>query len=140
MSIDRFEGSGRIFTEHILSRDQLYDQMKVIEDLVDARFRIRGMPMALFVIDKARNVTLKYEEFPGPAKPPRKIGNIHATDGDVRIKSEQVAHLRDNRIGFDPMLIFDDPSLGIEFENSQEAADAIRKRLTRIFSNPPRSR
>ncbi|KKQ34048.1 MAG: hypothetical protein US51_C0054G0001 [Microgenomates group bacterium GW2011_GWA2_37_6] len=140
MSIDRFEGSGRIFTEHILSRDQLYDQMKVIEDLVDARFRIRGMPMALLVIDKARNVTLKYEEFPGPARPPRKIGNIHATDGNVRIRSEQVMHLRGNRIGFDPLLVFDDPSLGEDYENSQEAANAIVTRLTRILSNPQRIR
>lgn len=140
MSIDRFEGSGRIFTEHPLSREQLYDQMKVIENLVDDRFGIRGVPMALLVIDRARNITIRYEQFQGPAKPPRKIGNIHATDGDVRIRSEQIMHLNGNRIGFDPLLVFDNPSLGEDYENSQEAANAIITRLTRILSNPQRRR
>ena len=138
MSIDRFEASGRIITEHVLSRDQLYDEMKAIEDLVYGRFGLKGIPMASMVIDRARNITLRYEEFQGPMKPPRKIGNIYITDGDVRIRSEQVAHMRSSRIGFDPLLVFDDPSLGKLYENSQEAATAIRERLARIFSNPLR--
>lgn len=83
---------------------------------------------------------MRYEQFQGPAKPPRKIGNIHATDGDVRIRSEQVMHLRGNRIGFDPLLVFDNSSLGEDYENSQEAANAIITRLTRILSNPQRRR
>ncbi len=111
--------------------------MKVIEDLVDDRFGLKGLPFARLVLDEDSKIILLYQDFKGPSKPPRKIGNIYLSVGDIRIRSEQILFLTgNNRTAFNPLLSCEDPARGKPFENSQEAVEAIRGKLDLVLARP----
>ncbi len=144
MSLSHLESGGRIITEHLLTREQLFAEMIAIEDLVHARYGLRGVPGANIIIeeDVVRSIPTiilaYYGDHQGPARHRKKVGNIYITDGYIKASSEQVPHLRGGRIGFDPSLKYDNPSLGKPLENSVEAARAIHSRLAHVLSYRPR--
>lgn len=137
MTLERTARSEHIVVEHLLSDEQLYREMREIERLVDARFGLRGTPKATLGIDPDTNVTLNKAGFVGPVKPPRKISNITGIDGRRSLKSEQVAHIgKHGRMKFTPLVVFEDPSLGHHYVNSQEAVTEIYKMLAHLLSYP----